>query len=88
MLSLIGFVIVWPVSCLFLGMIINTLRVRNGHNIVDYFSFFMQGFALGPIGVLYSFAPQAQQKGTAIPVCWGGICGTFASGVTYVYLNP
>ena len=85
MLSLIGFIVIWPIGCLIVGMIINTARARNGRMINDYFSFFMQGFALGPIAILGSFAPQAQQRGTAAALFWGGLCGTIAA--SSVYLN-
>ena len=85
MLSLVGFIVVWPIVCVILGMVINTLRARNGQMINDYFSFFMQGFALGPISILGSFAPHAQQKGTAAALFWGGLCGTVAA--SSVYLN-
>ena len=85
MLSLIGFIVIWPIGCLILSMIINTARARNGHMINDYFSFFMQGFALGPIAILSSFAPRAQQRGTAAALFWGGLCGTVAA--TSVYMN-
>jgi hypothetical protein len=85
MLSFIGFIVVWPIGCVILGMIINTVRARNGHMINDYFSFFMQGFALGPIAILGSFAPQAQQRGTAAALFWGGASGTVAA--SSVYLN-
>lgn len=85
MLSLIGFIVVWPIACIILGTLINIVRARNGHVITDYFTFFMQGFALGPIAILGSFAPQAQQRGTAAALFWGGLCGTIAA--SSVYLN-
>jgi hypothetical protein len=84
-LSLIGFIVIWPIGCLILGMIINTARVRNGDVINDYFTFFVQGFATGPIAMIGSFAPQAQQRGTAAALFWGGLCGTIVA--SFVYLN-
>ena len=85
MLNLIGFVVIWPIGWLIAGMIINTARVRNGSVINDYFSFFLQGFALGPFAILGSFAPQAQQRGTSAALFWGGLCGTVVA--SFVYLN-
>jgi hypothetical protein len=84
MLNFIGFVIVWPIACLFFAMIVNTARARNGTDVVDYFSLFMKGFTLGPFAILGSFSPQAQTKGTAAPLFWGGLVGTILASSLYL----
>jgi hypothetical protein len=66
------------------NIITNTAWARNGTDVVDYFSFFMQGFALGPFAILGSFSPQAQTRGTAAPLFWGGLSGTIAASSLYL----
>ena len=57
MLSFIGFIIIWVVSCLVLGMLFNIWRANQGNsiNLNDGISAFIQGFTFGPIGVMAAF---------------------------------
>lgn len=83
MLQVIGFIIVWPIACTILGMLINLARARSDFGIVDRFTFFMQGFAFGPFGIIASLSPEAKLRGTSTPLFWGGISGSICAYIIY-----
>ena len=85
-LTLIGLGISWVVILLFLGMIINTTRVKNGENINDSTTAFIQGLALGPIAILSGLDPRQQVTGKSGGLIFGGIVGTVVFLIIYFQL--
>jgi len=75
MLELIGLVIVWWITWMIIGLIINSLRVKSnpGGNIRDGFSSFLIGVAIGPMALLPPFDDKTL----------GGVVGTVAFIVLY-----
>jgi hypothetical protein len=57
MLSLIGFIVLWPICTTILVMIFNTCRAKLGININDNFTQLLQGVVLGPLGILFGLFP-------------------------------
>ena len=57
MLSVIGFVVLWPVFTLIIVMIFNIVRAKMGINVNDGISQILQGVILGPLGILFGLFP-------------------------------
>ena len=72
MFTFIGFSVAWIISCLLLGMIINSARVKVGLDIHDGMSEFIMGFTWGPLGILFGIVPAIN-----MPMIIGGAGGTF-----------
>ena len=76
MLTFIGLVVIWVILGLFLTMVINTFRVKNGANINDWFTVLMQGVISGPLAIIGAFSIEAKAQGKTGPMMLGGIIGT------------
>ena len=76
-MRLIGLIVLWWFGCVLLGMVINMVRAKAnpGQAINDWFSGFLIGLAIGPIGLL----PPWDEKTI------GGAVGTTLFG--YLYLH-
>jgi hypothetical protein len=57
MLSLIGFVFLWPICITIIVIIFNTFRAKMGININDSLTQLLQGAVLGPLGILFGLFP-------------------------------
>ena len=84
--SLIGLAIIWIIIFITIGFVVNSYRVRNGENINDSVSSFIQGLALGPIAIMSGFDPRQKAMGKSGGLIFGGIVGTFGFLITYAYL--
>jgi hypothetical protein len=77
MLTFIGLAVIWVVLGLFLTMVINTLRVKNGnYNINDWVTVVMTSAIWGPMSILGAFNPEAKAQGKTNSMLLGGIIGT------------
>jgi hypothetical protein len=83
MLGIIGFIVIWVVGALIAAMIINTIRAKDGGNINDAATAFLEGVTFGPIGILSGLDPKQQALGRGAPRIFGGIVGTVAAYVIY-----
>ena len=76
MLSFIGLVVIWVILALFLTMVINTFRVKNGVDINDRLTVIMKAVISGPLAIMGAFSFEAKATGEAVPMMLGGIIGT------------
>ena len=76
MLTFIGLVVIWVILALFLTMVINTFRVKNGVDINDRLTVIMKAVISGPLAIMGAFSFEAKATGEAIPMMLGGIIGT------------
>jgi len=76
MLTFIGLVVIWVILALFLTMVINTFRVKNGVDINDRFTVIMKAVISGPLAIMGAFSFEAKATGEAVPMMLGGIIGT------------
>jgi hypothetical protein len=83
MLGIIGFIVIWVVGTLIAAMIINTIRAKDGGNINDSTTAFLEGVTFGPIGILSGLDPKQQALGRGAPRIFGGIVGTLAAYGVY-----
>ena len=76
MLTFIGLVVIWVILALFLTMVINTFRVKNGVDIIDRLTVIMKAVISGPLAIMWAFSFEAKSTGEAGPMMLGGIIGT------------
>lgn len=75
MLAFIGLTIAWVLGLLIFSLVLNTIRAKNGAQINDGVTAFLQGAMFGPIGILASFSPQTQTINRGA-MGIGGLIGT------------
>lgn len=85
MFEIIGFLVVWPIAWLVIGAIVNYFRVKQGTDVRDGLTAFLQGLVFPPFSLLASFDPRARATGQSAGMFWGGILGTALA--VYIYLN-
>ena len=77
MIAFIGLAVVWVIGVMVLGMAIMYIRASDLNNSQDPLAAFIQGFMMGPIGVLAAFGPIHKSTENRILMAVGGIAGTF-----------
>ena len=85
MLEVVGFIVLWPIFWLVVGFAVNMLRAREGIDLRDGLSAFLQAMVLPPFAILGSFSPQARASGQSSGMFWGGVVGTALA--IYIFLE-
>lgn len=62
-----------------MAMILNAIRAKDGENLNDPTTAFLEGFIFGPIGILSGLNPREQALGRGTPRIIGGAVGTIVA---------
>lgn len=79
----IGFISAWVIGAVVMALVINTIRAKDGANLNDPTTAFLEGVILGPIGILSGLDPKQRALGRGTPRIVGGVVGSLAAYGVY-----